>query len=358
MIPQEPLRDIIKPQYLYMAALFFAVLAFMLICLTFLVLNIKKRNTKIASTVDEQINEWIGEVLMEAEPSEFLLTPQLSLYMRKKANREALIDTLIRVRKNLTGSAAESIVELYRQLGLKDDSLGRFNSLIWHEKAKGIYELYMMDQEGMLPDIYTHTNSANEYVRMEAQIAIVGFWGFKGLVFLDTLEYPLHEWQQLKLLEQLSTLDTVHMDNLPLWLKSGNDYVVEFALKLADIYRQMDVHDIVLLHLDSNREKTRFQTIRTLGRLATESTADILILHYPKETLNNKKETLKQLATIGETRHAEFLVRAFSEEDDFLKLEAARSLALLNGSTEVLNTYGSDPAFESIVKQINFELNK
>ena len=78
------------------------------------------------------------------------------------------------------------------------------------------------------------------------------------MVFLDSLTYPLYEWQQIKLLEQLAAIDTDNMTHLPLWLRSSNEYVVQFALKLADIYQQIYVNDIVIDCLASNNEKIRY----------------------------------------------------------------------------------------------------
>jgi hypothetical protein len=355
---REAFFHFLQPGYLYAAAIFFAVLTAILIALIYFYLYIKKRNFRVVERINEQINSWIGEILMEKELPDIILTPELQQYLQKKKNREFVIDNLIRIRKNLTGAASKSIVDLYHRLGLKKDSMERFYSIVWHHKARGIYELYMMDQEQELPDIYKYTNSDNEYVRMEAQIAIVGFWGFEGLTFLDTLEHPLHDWQQLKLLEQLSTLDIGPMDNLPLWLRSENEYVVHFALKLADIYRRMEVHDIVVESLQNENERIRFQAIKTLGKIAGDDTNRILTGRYEHETYDNKKNILKQLRFTGTEDCIPFLDTALTEDDDFLKLEAARALAAISNTPDILNKYSEDPTLLSITKQIRYELHK
>lgn len=355
MIRNEPVIHIIQARYLLAGALFFLTLTLIIIILIYVQLYLKRRRSDAASAVHEQINEWIGGALMEADEKPFPLTAQLKQYMKKERNREGLIDNLITIRKNITGTAASRIVTLYLQLGLKEDSLKRFRSVIWHQKTKGIYELYMMDQEAELPDIYIYTNSANENVRMEAQIAIVGFQGFEGLTFLDTLEFPLHEWQQLKLLEQLSTLDTVYMDHLPVWLQSENEYVVHFALKLADIYRQMDVHDLVLSQLSHPADKIRFQAIRTLGRIANEQTPDILVARYACETPGNKREILKQLSVIAHAAHIPFLEEALLDDSDTIKLEAITAIALLDDTRNLMDKYGTDATMISIIKQVQYE---
>lgn len=357
MTPREAFFRFLKPEYLYGAALAFAVLTVILVALIYFYLYLKKRNFRRVERINEQVNSWIGQVLMEKELPEIELSTELQTYLRKKRNREYVIDNLIKIRKNLTGAPADSIVELYEKLDLKRDSVERFRSFAWHRKARGIYELYMMDQQEELPDIYKYTNSDNEYIRMEAQTAIIGFWGFEGLTFLDTLEQPFHEWQQLKILEQLSTLDTVTIDNLPQWLTSSNEYVIEFALKLADIYQQMEVHDVVVQSLESHNEKLRYQAIKTLGRIARPRTAEILIRRYPLETYENKRKILKQLRQIGTPEHVAFLKATIAQEDDLLKLEAVRALAAI-GDDILSQPHTGDAVLESIVKHVKYELSR
>ncbi len=355
MKQRESFFHLLKPDHLYAASMFFAVITLLLVSQVYIYLYIKKRRFRIISQINHQINEWIGMIISEKEFPVIDLTKELKLYLKKEKNREFLIDNLIKIRKNLTGSAAQSIVELYKNLQLKDDSIARFKSYAWHKKAKGIYELYMMDQEAELPDIYLYTNSKNEYIRMEAQTAIIGFWGFEGLTFLESLEEPLHEWQQLKLLEQLSTLDIVPLQNLSLWLRSGNEYVKHFALKLTDIYRQLDMHDLVADCLQSANVKIRAQAIKSLGRIADDSTAEILISHYPTETNDNKKKILQQLATIGNNNITSFLEEVLKEDDDFLKLEATRALVAVNNDVKILNKFQADKTMASIARQIQYE---
>ena len=148
------------------------------------------------------------------------------------------------------------------------------------------------------------------------------------------------------------------MDHLSGWLRSKNEYVVQFALKLADIYRQMEVHDIVAECLQSANEKIRFQSIKTLGRIADDNTNQIFIACYEHETYDNKKNILKQLRFIGDEQCLPFLEGALKEEDDFLKLEAARAMVAISQSSEILSKYHEDETLLSISKQVQYEHSK
>lgn len=348
----------ITPKYLYSFALFFAVVTLALVMMIYVYLYIKKKRFITREKISGLLEEWISEALTEPVLPETEISSVLSRYLQKKPNRQFVVASLIGIKKNVTGSAAENITKLYEKLGLEKDSLQKMRSMVWHEKAKGIYELYMMNQRDQLPEIFKYTNSDNEYVRMEAQIAITGFSGFDGLVFLDSLSYSLNEWQQLKLLEQLDKLDVVTIVHLPLWLKSGNDYVVHFALKLADIYQQLQVHDDVVACLGSKEEKIRRQAIKTLGRVANDETSRILKNSYSDQVVANKREILKQLYIIGTNDDVPFLLEQLNEEDDILKIEAARAMARISeGGVAVLEERTADSLFPlSITQQIKYEM--
>jgi HEAT repeat protein len=113
------------------------------------------------------------------------------------------------------------------------------------------------------------------------------------------------------------------MPGLPAWLKSTNDYVVIFALKLTEIYYQLHAHDEVVPCLYHANAKVRRQAIITLSRISSENTAGILIEQYAGETPGNQRTILQQMKRIGGNTERDFLLRELDNEDDLLKLESA-----------------------------------
>ena len=311
------------------------------------------------SRITDKLNEWIGEALSESEVARITVPPDIATMLKKSSFRQFAIDSLISVKKSVTGSMADSIVHLYQLLDLKKDSVKRFKSIEWYFRARGIYELYMMQQHDYQQAIMKYTNSNNEYVRMEAQTAIIGFAGFKGLVFLDNLTHSLNEWQQIKLLEQLETLNVEEMEGLPGWLRSTNDYVVQFGLKLADIFQQLQVHNQVVACLSHRKIRIRYQAIKTLGRIANEDTNSLLRQMYYAEEVANRMEILRQLSVIGTTDDVPFLTDQLHENDDRLKLEAGRAIVNLIGDDGLMiiqEQAGDSKRMESIFNQIKFEM--
>jgi HEAT repeat protein len=352
--------DFITPEILFLAAGVFLFITFLLVVMIYAKMSHKKRLFFGRQKINEQLNNWISEALIEEGGIVIKVPVWLEHYFKRKDHRSYIVDTLINVKKNISGAASENITAIYEQLGLKKESLDKLKSLQWHRKARGIYELCMMGQRDALPEITKYTNSGNETVRMEAQIATVGFKGFTGLQFLGSLTQPLNDWQQLKLLEQLEKLDIEEMPELTSWLDSPNNYVKLFALKLADIYHQLHAHDLVVNCLGSENEEIRAQAIKTLGRLADDRTPEILKGQYSSETTANKKIILQQLCDVGSEADLPFLMALLTDIDDGIKIEASRAIALCDndGFKMLVQRAGDDPVLLSISKQIKYELKK
>lgn len=349
--------DIIHPSHLYFCALVFLAITFLLVLTIYVVLYVKKRRFRKEQKVIQVLDEWIGEAIMATEDeSHIYVTHELLDYFEAADMRQLAIDRLIETKKNLTGTSADNIIKLYVQLGLREDSLNKIASMVWHVKAKGIYELYMMNQEDYKEEIRRYTNSENQYVRTEAQTAMLNFEGFEGLKFLDTLKYIINDWQQVKLLEQLESRDTQNMGHLPLWLGSDNPYVRYFALKLADIYQQMEMHDEVAHCLRDDSEKIRYQAIKTLGTISNETTNHILREHYHTETVGNKRKILKQFLKIGTPADKSFLLEQAKTTTGIIRLEAIRALAMCcpQDWDELLKGEGTD--MDAIIEQVQYEL--
>lgn len=318
--------DSIPPQLLYIYTALFIVIILLILLRTSILARKRRKKFLIEQQVQSVFDEWLSHLLTEDFPhDDTFKTPEwLAPGPRNRIARQYAINQLISTKKNLIGLAGRNIVWLYEKMGLKADSLAKFRSPVWHIKAAGIYELYMMEQQDMQTAIARHTNHRNAYVRIEAQTAVLAFAGFDGLTFLDTLTRPMNDWQQLKLIEQLTPLDPGNLEHLSIWLNAGNPDVVLFALKLAGLYQQMQVlHDVIIL-LKDHREKLREQVIKTLVRVGDETTPSILIQRYAIETTGNRKTILKSLESMATDNELPFLSTLLEQGDPDTQLQAAR----------------------------------
>jgi hypothetical protein len=298
-----------------------------IILVTLIYQVVKRKQLDSRQALEVKLNDWIAEVLA-SEDGSLEMTEHLSDYFKDTDYHAYITAQLIVIRKNISGAALLRIIDVYEQTGLKASSVIKLRSYSWHVKALGIYELYMMMQKDMKTEISRHTNSEDHHVRAEAQTAMISFDGFSGLNFLNILTRPLTEWQQLKLTEQLLTLNTEQIAGLESWLQSLNAQVVIFALKLAATFQQLQVHEAVTECLKHENEKVRAEAIYTLTKIANVTTAERLLEQYAAETDLNKRNILKSLRSISTDEQSGFLQQELNNTNNEIKLLAA--LALLN----------------------------
>jgi hypothetical protein len=324
------ISDYLEPDSLLTGVMFMLVGIALSVSTIYLYLFYKKRNFFYTDRIRKHLETWITQIIMEEEAESIVISKKFYSILNNQVARQFAIDELILCKKNFSGVVAENIIALYIQLGLKKYSLKKLATKNkWHVRARGIQELYLMDQTDVLKTIYKNTNSNNEFVRMEAQTGVIHLTGFPGLRFLDVISYPLTDWQQLKLLEQLRLYPKKEdlSEKIPAWLTSENETVIIFALKLADEYQQFSVRKNVTDCLVYPQKAVRNQAIKTLITLADENTPAILLGYLNKESFSNQVFILDALRSIATENEYDFLLKLIDHENDTIKLKAAVILA-------------------------------
>jgi predicted RNase H-related nuclease YkuK (DUF458 family) len=296
----------------------------------YIYLSKKKRSFFYTERIKNLLKNWLSQIIMEEAEESAEISKKIHKIVHNNTARQFVIDELIRGKKNFSGEVAEKIVSLYQDLKLKEYSLKKLsNKKTWYVKARGIQELYMMDQKDSLVKIYRNTNSKNDMVRTEAQMGVIHLTGFKGLRFLDMISYPITEWQQVKLLQQLRFYPEKEdiSAQIPKWLQSKNPSVVVFALKLANEYQIFSVRNDVINCLVHPDKQVRTEAINTIIRLADEKTASVLAGYFYKESFSNQLAILDALDTMATSEEEVFLSGLLDHENDTIKLKAAIVLA-------------------------------
>lgn len=302
----------------------------LIVILIYAQLLAKKRTYFYTQRIRNNIEVWISHIILEESVEGIDIPKKFYRMLNHPKARQVAIDELTNCKKNFSGIVAENIIVLYNKLGLLEDSLEKMkNKRKWYLRARGIQELYLMNQKNLLIKIYRETNNRNELVRSEAQIAIIYMTGFNGLRFLDVISYSLTLWQQIKLLEQLKLFGKKEdlSDRIPGWLESKNDTVVVFALRLAEEYQQYAVKDAIMGCLVHPSAAVRTRAIKTLIILADEQTPFILTGYFSKEHFDNQVHILNSLAAMATDEQKPFLERLLDAPDNIIKLKAAVVLA-------------------------------
>ena len=323
----------LQPYYLNLANIFFLGLIVLLTTFTFFSMYLRAKQEGKHAKWKLISNLLIRKAIFFEEENEnkslvsIPITPRTTKLLKNPHFRKVIAQELLNAKKNLSGSSAGYIKRLYLQLNLDIYALNKLKSDKWYIKAQAIQELSIMDLKENLTKIYRLINNINDLVRMEAQVAVVRLYGFEALRFLDLVSYPLSEWQQIKLLQELSQVSAENFNGIEKWLKSENKTVVIFALKLARIYFRFELHDHIAKCLTDTDAQIRLQAILTLGEIYNDQTAGILIGKYLKEDLTNQMAIVQVLGNIATEEDYLFLLDQLNTDHAELKAAVARSLA-------------------------------
>ena len=320
-------ETLVKPVYLYGLAIFFSILTAVFIITTYVILYKKRKKHRFKGNIRESFGEWINEAIINESSTNTTVPSHFQLILKKPEGRQLIINELVKNKTSFSGAVSANISQLYCRLGLNVDSVNKLNSARPHIQCAGIYELCVMDQNSQVKKVYRLTNSKDQDVRIEAQTAIIQWYGFKGLRFLDVVSYPITEFQQLKLLELLRILPFTGFSNLGKWLASDNDTVVIFALKLASHYNEYDFIREVEACLTHSNEAVRIQAVKTVAVIGDVSTTSLLTNIYRQESFSNRLNILTQLPAIAGDEQTGFLVDLLDDENEYLKLASAKVLA-------------------------------
>ena len=330
-------NQIFTEQLLFDFVLIFCFLIILLIVFILIFLYLKTKRNQRKIFLQKKFNNFLGEIAIcesEEELSQVFLHPAhqkiLHQFGQNNFDKNLLIDELAETSKKFRGSTMDNIQWLFEKMELEEELLKNLNSDKWHKKAKAIQQLAYLNQKNRLKDVFPFVNHKNILVRREAQIAIVKLTGFEGLEFLNVINHPISEWQQLRLIQELSGHASEKFGNISLWLQSKNESVINFALRLVEIYRQYDFYDEVKECLSHSSMSIRKRAIMTLKHITNETTPDLLIKYFPDYDASLQMEILKILQTDGNENHLPFLFSLINHPDDSFKLEAAKAITNIN----------------------------
>lgn len=333
---QTLIFNFIHPEILITVAFLFFILSVTLVIIIYTNIYIKKRYFLLKIIIQKRMNNWLAEQIAATNETSNELPDKIKNILKSNYAKKIITDELIALKNNIRGKEAEKINRLYEILQLKDSSIKKLYSKKWYVKAKGIHELYTMDQRDLLKVIYKNANSTNELVRTEAQTGIVHMYGFDGLRFLSVVSNPITEWQQIKLLAQLENQhpDNVFYKKLNNWLQSKNDTVITFCLKITAIYKIEEVlpiiHQSCLNHNNAIVRKTAIETLVSFHPKQIDISA--LKTLYKLETKKNKIAILTVLQKIGSKEDIEFLKGIVLTEDIDIAKEAMTTLLKIEPS--------------------------
>jgi HEAT repeat protein len=274
-------------------------------------------------------------------------------YSNSGLNRKIIISTLLKLRNEISGEMADSIQNLYYQTGLVSYATDKLKSKKWDVIAKSIRELTQFQIKEAHDAIIQHINHPKREVRKEVQMYLVNLFYFKGLDFLNVLESHLTEWDQIQLLEILQRFDDQQIPNINTWLKSSNDSVVIFTLKLAKIYNQFETKEELLLLLHHQNNSIRIDAINVLAHLNVFEAIPIIKKDFTDRSIEEQVAFFNMMENMYESSDVPFILDYLNNDNFEIKVSAMKILKVLN--KEKFNTFKmmtTDPKLAETVKFI------
>ncbi len=263
---------------------YFIILASILACISLLlicILYIRRSMMTIRGNKVDQLKfryqYLIYDALVESQTEQGLIAQDLIIDKLKKEiakgnlQKQVLIDLIIDLKKNFTGDSEKQFMHLYYALNLPAYSLKKLNHYSWDVQAKGIKEL--TEIKYACPEVQLAianlVYSKKDIVSQEARIASIRLRK-DPLQFLQNLQTPLTEWQQINLHHMLMKFEKNLMPDFTRWLSSSNTSVVVFSLRMIADFEQTHTAQYLLPTLLHKDPEVREETIKTLIQLDTQ----------------------------------------------------------------------------------------
>ena len=248
---------------------------------------------------------------------------------QKPRNVQYLIDLMIRSQRYVLGVNYQKLGLLFQQIPPFRASVNKLNSKKWYVIARGIREIYEMNQEQHIKKLIQERNHKNIFVRREAQIAMVIFLGWESLRFLPYLRREMTLWQQIKIVEKLYDLYPVpELKYLRKAYKAKKPYAQELTMRIIRKFRLYSEVDYILSFLDHENFDRRETAIYCASSFDLEAGR----LQQVKDLLFNIPNTeqqvqlLKYIHRISPVTDLDFFKQVLFKGNDILKLSTAEIL--------------------------------
>lgn len=274
----------------------------------------------------------------------------------KKDNIQYLIDLMIRAQRTMLGDNYYKLRQLFSQIPPYRAALSKLQSKKWYIKARGIREIYEMEQVQYIKEITRERNNPNIYVRREAQIAMVVFLGWESLRFLPYLKRDMTLWQQIKVVEKLYALyPDAKIEYLRKSYSTQRPYAQELLMRIIrkfNLFTEIDYIISFLDHENFDRRETAIYCISSFT-LTAEQLKDVKDRIFNIPTTEQQVQLIKYIHQISITPDIEFYNTVLKSGNDILELSAAE--ILWNSGHEKLvqefyyNQYSASPVLKEVI---------
>jgi hypothetical protein len=321
----------IKTDFLWQLVLIFGGLAGLCFLLIFYFRNQLVARERDLSNRKRELTPLIRNYLVqqvesatENESDLLWMKMEIRNFLNNPLDRKVITEIMLEVQRDGLPETRNQISALYQYFGLHHRALRQLESRKWDVVSRAISELTEMQVRQAYDAIKEHVNSKNSVVRKQAQLATVQLKEEGIQFFLDTVRYPISQWQQVKILEILTSKSEFTVPRFRDWLFSENQDVVLFALRLIRVFRQMDASQALLMFLNHRSERIQVAALECIGEFKYAPARWSLRSGFEKASTELKIHILDALQAIGNTEDISWMDRQASLDPSFLVRSKAR----------------------------------
>lgn len=288
------------------------------------VVQLKKKYDLLLTGIIYIDDEELGDENWKREKAKLVAHFQKH-YLHSRFNREVLVEQLLSLHRNFSGTTATVLRNLYLELGLPAKAIAALKTENWSRRAASIRELAQMEIVEAAPMIRKSLTHLSPSLRLEAGIALLKLDKTDPFALLNA-GVELTSWQQLNLLDAILRTSDIKIPSFKKWLDSPQPSVIVFALVLVDQFKQFEAEQDILLLLAHPDEKVRKQAIICLGNMEAYDAGTMMIDRFDAETPLLKIEIVVALGRISSEEAIDFLKKQLYNESFDIALAAAVAL--------------------------------
>lgn len=307
------------------------------------------------------IDDKVSDAIVYGSDNEYMSAANDAFYTFAKNNsfRDLFLEKLVASEKKFSGLAATEIYKLFITYDLEKEAYKNLHQKKAHRVAGGIKELSAMHVQKALPQITSFLTHPSRLVYQEAQYSMITFKGFEGLQFLHNTTTILSEWQQLRLLLTITHIPEEGADLVPLWLKSNNNSVVVFTIRLVKKFQMLSFYPLVLELLNHPSQMVKIQAVSTLQALENSNTLQHLTEGYSNQPEDVKVEILRMLKISKDVKSINFLKERLIEPAlPKIRIYAAEALFDLNQKEFLCSLVADQSTSEQLVQIIKHAMQE
>ena len=285
--------------------------------------DVSNRKSELTPLIRNYLLQQV-ESATENESDLLWMKMEIRNFLNKPLDRKVITEIMLEVQRDGLPETRNQISALYQYFGLHHRALRQLESRKWDVVSRAISELTEMQVRQAYDAIKEHVNSKNSVVRKQAQLATVQLKEEGIQFFLDTVRYPISQWQQVKILEILTSKSNFTVPRFRDWLVSENQDVVLFALRLIRVFRQMDASQALLMFLNHKSERIQVAAVECIGDFKYDPARWSLRSRFERASTELKIHILDALQAIGNTEDISWLDQQAQEDSSFLVRSKAR----------------------------------